>query len=340
MRIDKTKEAFRDACCLDAQSRDNERRHFNFPKWHALRNYPQFIRLFGSAVGYTTGVGEVWHITWLKQFFKQTNKQNGFEIQILHHNIRELNMLAREDNLSHDSSHPATQADWDSRCKVNQVSRAKTLTEQHWNLDLDELKRVQESRLSEKVWCCASTAARDAEIPDFVDVLAVFIRQQRSAEEEVDRTNFGREKDSSWAAAYLIKIHGSVTAWKRTWKNGGDIDRLEKDRILCVPDWQNEGFWRRDYVWIQEYPLEAKNRRGNSFPWEDRMVGQLQLLFTIWDKGQRNARGDHPYYTRAMVELLQWKDHGNIHPTHGMIEVFFFLSFFFLFIVYIQPVGL
>lgn len=168
---------------------------------------------------------------------------------------------------------------------------------------------------------CASTTARDAEISDFVDVLAVFIRQQRSAEEEVDRTDFGREKDSSWAATYLIKVHGSVTAWKRTGKNDGDIDRLEKDRIICVPDWQNERFWRRDYVWIQKYPPEEKNRRGRAFPWEGRMVGQLQLLFTVQDESQRNAREDHPYYTRAMVELFQWKDHGNIHPTHGMVEV-------------------
>lgn len=36
---------------------------------------------------------------WLKQFFKQTNKQKGWKEQILNHNIWELNMLARKNTL-------------------------------------------------------------------------------------------------------------------------------------------------------------------------------------------------------------------------------------------------
>lgn len=142
-----------------------------------MGHYPQFIRLFDSAVGYTTEVREAWYINWLKQSFKWTIKQNGFEIQILYHNIRKLNMLAQEDNFAHDSSYWVTQVDFVFWCMVNHVSRAKTLSELHWKLDLDELEYLQESYFSKKIVYYSSTTAQDIEIPDFVDVLTVFIRQ-------------------------------------------------------------------------------------------------------------------------------------------------------------------
>lgn len=129
MRIDKTKDVFRDICRNDAQIRENEPGHFNFPKWHAITHYPESIHLFGSAVGFIAGIGEVWYITWLKQFFKQTNKRKGWKEQILNHNIRELNMLATEDNLAQEHGRQATQADWDSQVIVNHMSRVKTLTD-------------------------------------------------------------------------------------------------------------------------------------------------------------------------------------------------------------------
>ncbi len=66
--------------------------------------------------------------------------------------------------------------------------------------------------------------------------LAVFTRQKRTANEAQDgeegKKYLRRENDPSWAAGYLSKIHDSVTAWNRTEKNGGDTDRLEKDRVI------------------------------------------------------------------------------------------------------------
>lgn len=59
---------------------------------------------------------------------------------------------------------------------------------------MDKLECVQESHFSENIWYCASTAAQDAEIPDLVNVLAIFIQQQQIAEEEENRTSFGQKK--------------------------------------------------------------------------------------------------------------------------------------------------
>lgn len=60
-------------------------------------------------------------------------------------------MLAWENNLLHDLSHPVIQANLDSQYIVNHISRAKTLTELCQNLDLDKLKHVQESHPKKKI---------------------------------------------------------------------------------------------------------------------------------------------------------------------------------------------
>lgn len=51
------------------------------------------------------------------------------------------------------------------------------------------------------------------------------------------------------------------------------------------------------------------------------MVDQLQLLITVWDESQRNAKGDYIYYTQTMVKLLHQKDYENIHLTHEIVKV-------------------
>lgn len=74
---------------------------------------------------------------------------------------------------------------------VNQRSRAKILTKQHGNLDLDKLKRIQKTYSGENIWCYASTIPRDTKMPNFVDRLAIFIKQQQTTKKKVDKTNFG-----------------------------------------------------------------------------------------------------------------------------------------------------
>ena len=90
-----------------------------------------------------------------------------------------------------------------------------------------------------------------------------------------------------------------------TINDGGNIDKLEKNRIIYVFEWQNEGFWCRNYIWIQGYPPEEKNHQGRVFLWKGKMIGQLQLLFIVRDESQKNARRYHLYYTGAVVELFQ-----------------------------------
>jgi hypothetical protein len=52
------------------------RKHFNFPKLHALQHYVSSIRLFGSADGYNTETSERLHIDFAKHAYLGTNRRD------------------------------------------------------------------------------------------------------------------------------------------------------------------------------------------------------------------------------------------------------------------------
>jgi hypothetical protein len=52
------------------------RSHFNFPKLHAIQHYVDSIRLFGSADGYNTEIGERLHIDFAKMAYRATNHRD------------------------------------------------------------------------------------------------------------------------------------------------------------------------------------------------------------------------------------------------------------------------
>lgn len=53
------------------------------------------------------------------------------------------------------------------------------------------------------------------------------------------------------------------------------------------------------------------------------MIGELQLILTVRDKGLGSEVGytQLPKYTGALVKFLRWRRQGSIDPTHGMVEV-------------------
>ena len=83
--------------------------------------------------------------------------------------------------------------------------------------------------------------------------------------------------------------------------------QYEHQAMRHVFKWQkSEESWRCDHVWVQEWPSRANNSREIPYPQQNKMIGELQLVFTVRDK---DARGElditHiPKYTRVMVKLL------------------------------------
>ena len=97
-----------------------------------------------------------------------------------------------------------------------------------------------------------------------------------------------------------------------------------RQAVHCIFNWQkSEDGWRHDHVWVQEYPMEAINPRRVLYLWQGRMIGELQLVVIVRDKGLGSKDGYTQLlkYTGALVKLLQWRRQRSIHPTHGMVEV-------------------
>ena len=113
--------------------------HFNFPKWHVMSYYPDWIKLYRSAIGFTTGIGEAIHITWIKDFFKRANIRKGYEKQILDHNVKKFSLMVRADLDMFSSAKILTQADQNAALQINSVSGAKKIMEDlKWHLGKDE----------------------------------------------------------------------------------------------------------------------------------------------------------------------------------------------------------
>ena len=108
------------------------------------------------------------------------------------------------------------------------------------------------------------------EVDDFVDALAVFVRESRKRLANIAATNASidrRESDSSWAADLPVALHPSLRCWRRQGKDSDDLEQLTTELVRCSPAWGNSREWRRDYVWVQEH-----SPSGNS-ALEGRRVG-------------------------------------------------------------------
>ncbi len=171
----------------------------------------------------------------------------------------------------------------------------------------------------------AGIAADKASIPGFIYALTVFIKQEQAKARGVD--NIGdeqrREANSSWAKKYPIQVHGSIATWKAKSDNRRQV-QYKRQAMRCAFEWQkSEKSWQRDHIWVQEWLTGAKNSQGILYPWQSKMIGELQLVFTIKNKDAGGESGIPytPKYTEAMVKLLQWRQQGSVNPVYGMVEV-------------------
>ena len=98
-QMDMLKSAFRK---YRINNRDkDESGHFNFPKFHAITHYPEFIPMFGTTDGVDTSQMEAapkWNV---KEHFSRTNKHADFQEQIIRHSTRQTNVIAMEELILH-----------------------------------------------------------------------------------------------------------------------------------------------------------------------------------------------------------------------------------------------
>lgn len=315
-RIDKTKGVFR---AYRTKQSDTNEGHFNYPKFHVMAHYSEFVREFGCADGYDTSHSEAAHKYLIKVFFDRTNKRGDmFQQQLISHNIRRLNALATEDLFTYLLTKATTAATQQMDVQTTTPCRELNLSMLGWPSTPHDRLKIRTLGLRVQRWRAASVIANCTEIPDFIDSLAVFVREQRNKRDGI-HTSSGllerRDRDPTWISEYYLAVHGALVCWKRAGADPDDMERRMKEYVRCSPNWQgNAGKWRRDHVWLQEYT----DSHGDI---SAKRVGQLQLIVTILDPTRRDAKGKLATYTGALVKLLRPVDGGRPHRVHGMVEV-------------------
>ncbi len=89
-RLEKTKITFKQYWPIDFKLC---RPTFNYPKFHAISHFVQYIRDYGSAVNYDTTHSETVYKYFLKAFYNRTNKKK-YNLQIRQHNVCHTNIIS------------------------------------------------------------------------------------------------------------------------------------------------------------------------------------------------------------------------------------------------------
>ena len=97
------------------------------------------------------------------------------------------------------------------------------------------------------------------------------------------------------------------------------MDELVREKVRCKPGWQNKpGYWRRDYVWVQEHANESDEYSRSSI--NGKLVSQVQVVITIQDLDRRTMQNGPVTYCGALIKLLRPWSKG-IDKTTGMLEL-------------------
>jgi hypothetical protein len=314
-RIDRTKAVFKRFRPIDKATDEG---HFNFPKFHAMTHYASCIREYGAADNFDTEHSEAAHKYHVKAFYGRTNKRQGYEDQICLHNTRRINMLAMTNVLFHKKSRYTTQSGNDIEAQVSVPTRPQNLSQLGWEINHTNSNNICLRGFNVDFWRTAAEVAVRLEIKDFIDALAVFVRESRKRLDGVPITNASvvrRESDSSWVEGMLVALHPSIRCWRRKGSDSNDLELLTKEYVRCKQSWQKGKEWRRDYVWVQD--IEA----DDGSPLSGRKVGQVQAIVTVVDDSRRDSKGAPVQYTGVFINLLRLKNNGQVHSVHGMVEV-------------------
>jgi Plavaka transposase len=299
---------------------------FNYPKFHVLSHWTENIRKFGAADGFDTAHFEAAHIYLLKNHYELTNKRLDFEEQILSLNIRRVKMLAMSELLKLRTAQPFNLKKEVIIATATTAARPMKLDPLGWGSRASEAHSLGVMQLGMGIWRHARTMDKHLQISNFINALAVFVREERHHADGIRSGNAEMERleqDPTWVNQYPVCIHSSINCWKPGPPTLADLEPLVKESVRCSPAWLGKvGGWRRDCVWVQEFdPSHPSSDKVGASSLEGRLPGELQVVVTVLDKGRRDARGRPSPYVGALVDVFRLMNKGRHHERHGMIEV-------------------
>ena len=301
---------------------DSDVGHFNFPKWHMMSHYPEFIREYGAIDNFSTEHSEAAHKYLVKSFFDRTNKRKTWYKQLIKHNTRHLNLVAMETRLLYQETRASALRPEDEVGTAPVPIQASNFVRYLPTFRRRRKLEFRANRYDSKKWVFASELERIEGCEGVLQALAVFVRscrKYREGKDISDRELYREEEDPSWVRGLYVCLHSGLKCWKEHGKTPNDQGGLEAELVRCVPDWNNEGDWRRDFVLVQDRESQSMTSAGAL---NGRIPGQLMLILTVADTYQpKPPGGKYPEYSGAWIELLEVRNKGLPHEVHGMVEV-------------------
>jgi hypothetical protein len=115
----------------------------------------------------------------MKAFYGRTNKRQGYENQICLHNTRRIDILAMTNVLFHRKSRYTTQSGNNIEAQVSVPKRPQNLSQLGWEISHTNSYNIHLQGFDADFWCTVAEIAIQLEIKDFIDALAVFVRESR-----------------------------------------------------------------------------------------------------------------------------------------------------------------
>ena len=171
--------------------------HFNFFKFHVMIHYSNFIRRYKTTNEFNTSHDEVRHKYMLKNFFDRINKRETFQIQLLWHNRRRINILIMKKIL-----HVEEQQQFNFNDAINKDDIVKNVVvcSNRDFIDLNLLNYTRSSSrhrewiffqiLNVRSWCFVKKLARLLTQINLTSTLIVFVKKQCRKKNDLKHHNF------------------------------------------------------------------------------------------------------------------------------------------------------
>jgi hypothetical protein len=115
--------------------------------------------------------------------------------------------------LFHRKSRYTTQSGNNIEAQVSVLTRPQNLSQLDWEISHTNSYNIRLRGFDTDFWRTAAEVAIQLEIKDFIDALAVFVRESRKRFDRVAITNAStiqREHNSSWVEGMLVALHPSI----------------------------------------------------------------------------------------------------------------------------------
>ncbi len=164
--------------------------NFNYLKFHVISHYMNFIWRYEDADDFNTSYMKIAHKFLIKDYYDFTNKRKNFQMQILHHNTWQVNMLTMKDIILYDLITFRSEIDETMKIMITKSFKSLDLTQLEWDLSEMNLNQRWNWSSNFRFWRIAFEITKMTHIENFLNELSIFIKESRRKKSEIKSNKY------------------------------------------------------------------------------------------------------------------------------------------------------